>query len=357
MKIGMLTFHIAHNYGAVLQCYALQEILKSLGHQVQVVNYQQPYILGQFKPRRLIGIRSFIKAMQKGNVKEYFYIGLLPYIKKHHFETFRKHFLDETTACYHVDDIPPCQLYVVGSDQPWNPDLTGGADSIYWGQFKRPEDSKLVTYAMSGSPESIGKVGAEQILKYCKTFDCLSFRETKLTEWFSSLTEQTCVTSLDPTLLATADIWSPMLDEKWSGRKYVLLYHVGGPQNIIKSMTEQAKMLAEAEEVELIDASRYLYSPSDFVSLIKYARYVITASFHAMVFSIIFHKPFVVVKTGQASDVRFHNLLSELSVEKVCLKSSDEITIPEDLDYQQIEKCLQVMRRDSMDYIRHITKS
>ena len=110
-------------------------------------------------------------------------------------------------------------------------------------------------------------------------------------------------------------------------------------------MTKKAKDIAIKEGLEFIDASKYLYSPSDFVSLIKYAQYIVTASFHAMVFSLIFHKPFVVVKTGQASDIRFYNLLSALGIEQICLKDINEVEIPVKPNYDQIEEYLQVMRK------------
>ena len=355
MTIGILTFHLAHNYGAVLQCYALQEVLSKMGHQVYVINYQQPYIIDQFKPKRLFGIRSFLKTLVKGNVKDYFYKSALPYIKDYKFKKFRNRFFRLTAACYTSNEIPDKDLYIIGSDQPWNPDLTGGPDLVYWGQFEKMERSKIVTYAMSGSIEAIGKVGWDNIRHYCKKFDYLSFRETVLADRFTSLLEKRCFNSLDPTLLTTAQIWVPMLNYKWQKRKYVLLYHVGGPNEIIDSMTLKAKEIAGQESLELIDASKCLYSPSDFISLIKYAQYIVTASFHAMVFSIVFHKAFVVVKTGQASDIRFNNLLSILEIEKTNLKDIDDISIPIKPDYEKIDKRLEVMRKSSMDYLKLIT--
>lgn len=355
MTIGILTFHLAHNYGAVLQCYALQEVLSKMGHQVYVINYQQPYIIDQFKPKRLFGIRSLLKTLVKGKVTDYFYKSALPYIKDHKFKKFRNRFFKLTAACYTSKEIPDKDLYIIGSDQPWNPDLTGGPDLVYWGQFEKKERSKIVTYAMSGSIEAIGKVGWDNIRHYCNKFDYLSFRETVLADRFTSLLEERCFNSLDPTLLTTAQIWLPMLNYKWQKRKYVLLYHVGGPNEIIDSMTHKAKEIAEQEGLELIDASNYLYSPSDFISLIKYAQYIVTASFHAMVFSIVFHKAFVVVKTGQASDIRFNNLLSILEIEKANLKDIDNISIPVKPNYDKIDKHLEVMRKSSMDYLKLIT--
>ena len=338
-----------------MQCYALQEVLRGMGHDVWVINYQQPYILEQFKPKRLIGFRSFVKALLEKRLKDYFYKGFLPYIKKRNFDKFRHKYLKETSKCYGSFDIPDFDLYVIGSDQPWNPDLTGGADLVYWGQFQHPEKSRLATYAMSGAVSAIGKIGWERVTGYCECFDYISFREEALAHKFSSLLGKRCSTVLDPTLMADANLWAPIVNTKWSERRYVLLYHVGAPEKVLKAMYERAKLLATANQLEIIDASRYLYTPSDFVSLIKFAQYVITASFHAMVFSVIFKKTFVVAKTGQASDVRFENLLGALGLEN-CLQNMDSISGLQTPNYQMVFKWLSVMREDSFNYLNTIAK-
>lgn len=357
MKIGILTFHLAHNYGAVLQCYALQEVLRGMGHDVWVIDYQQPYMVEWFRPKRLFGVRSLVKSVVGGNLRDYISKSIHPYKVARQFSSFRKKYLRLTSKCYGADDIPPMDLYIVGSDQPWNPDLTGGADMVYYGQFHRPPASQLATYAMSGSVGAIGKVGWEKVKLYTESFDALSFREETLTKKISELTGRQCTTVLDPTLLADESLWKPMINDQWSKRNYVLLYHVGGPKDVIEAMTSKAKAIAEDERLEFIDASHYQYSPSDFVSLIRYARYVVTASFHAMVFSIIFHKPFTVVRTGQASDIRFVNLLDELGITDNCLKEPREIGIPKLLNYSQIDNKLDKLREISKCFLQKITKT
>lgn len=356
MKIGILTFHLAHNYGAVLQCYALQEVLRNMGHDVSVINYRQSYILEQFKPQRLIGIRSFMRALFENKLSGYFYKGLLPYVKNKNFKDFRRRYLNQTEKCYGTSDIPVFDLYIVGSDQPWNPDLTGGADLVYWGQFQRPTGSRLATYAMSGAVSAIGKVGWGNVAQRCESFDFLSFREETLTSKISGLTEKECSTVLDPTLLANANLWKPMINDKWKRRKYIFLYHVGAPKPILDAMYDSVRQLANTHNLEIIDGSRYLYTPSDFVSLIKYAQFVVTASFHAMVFSVIFEKAFVVAKTGQASDARFENLLGTLGIDGLCLKTIDNKIVPTKPVYTEVRKRLAAMREKSILYLKSITQ-
>lgn len=355
MRIGILTFHLAHNYGAVLQCYALQEVLRGMGHDVWVIDYQQPFMVEWFRPKRLFGVRSFLKALKKGCLAEYTKKSFHPYKVAHRFEAFSKKYLQLTKKCYGVDDIPSMDLYIIGSDQPWNPDLTGGADMVYYGQFLRPSTSRLATYAMSGSIEAISKVGWEKVKQYSTSFDALSFREENLERKIAELTDRKCETVLDPTLLADASLWKPMINKRWANHNYVLLYHVGGPEHVIEAITEKAKAIAKSEKLEFIDASRYQYSPSDFVSIIRYARYVITASFHAMVFSIIFHKPFIVVKTGQASDARFFNLLDSMGITSDSLKNPEDISVPIQIDDIAFGKKLEKEKQVSINFLNKIS--
>ena len=294
-----------------------------MGHDVYVIDYQQPFMVEHFKPKRYWGIRSFISTLFHGDLKEYIYHSSLPYVRYRNFENFKHQHLRLTQECYGTHDIPAMELYIIGSDQPWNPDLTAGTDLVYYGQFKRPKDSHLITYAMSGSEKAFSKVGWDNIKRYCENFDALSFREESITHKFKTLTGRHCETVLDPTLIADTKLWEPLLNHKWNNRKYVLLYHVGGPKDVIENMTAQARKMASDQHIEFIDASHYYYSPTDFVSLVRYASLIITASFHAMVFSIIFKKHFCVVKTGQASDIRFEALLGNLNAKEHLLAMED----------------------------------
>ncbi len=146
-----------------------------------------------------------------------------------------------------------------------------------------------------------------------------------------------------------------MINKRWANHNYVLLYHVGGPEHVIEAITEKTKAIAKSKKLEFIDASRYQYSPSDFVSVIRYARYVITASFHAMVFSIIFHKPFTVVKTGQASDARFFNLLDSMDITSDSLKNPEDISVPMQIDDIAFDEKLEKEKQASINFLHKIS--
>ena len=146
MRIGILTFHRAHNYGAVLQCYALQEILKGKGHDVQVIDYHQPWIEDQYDLlswnmfKRNTGSVSQLFKYVKGNLKKW----MLAPEKAKNFRDFREQFLNLSLPC--MDVMPQgYDCYVIGSDQLWSLHCLGGEqDKMYLGGFDRPAGSRLV---------------------------------------------------------------------------------------------------------------------------------------------------------------------------------------------------------------------
>ena len=152
MKIGILTFHCAHNYGAVLQCYALQEVLKGMGHTVEVMDYRPSYLKAPYDivSFRRIQSRNPIRLM-KGMISEF--LSLPERIIRHKgFDRFIKEQL-----CLSAPGIPSdCDAYVMGSDQIWNPGITQGFDGVYFGYLPFPKGHRsYIAYAASMEREAL----------------------------------------------------------------------------------------------------------------------------------------------------------------------------------------------------------
>ena len=150
MKIGLLTFHCAHNYGAVLQCYALQETLISMGHEVEVINYRPKYLIASYKRfelHRFISL-NLINSL-KNSIKE----ALLAGRRFRRYKAFEEFITNRLNLSERVNanNIPSkYDIYIIGSDQIWNPKITKGFDSVYWGQFKFPKERRrYIAYAAS----------------------------------------------------------------------------------------------------------------------------------------------------------------------------------------------------------------
>lgn len=181
MKIGILTFHAAHNYGAVLQCYALQEYLKSKGNEVFVIDYRSKYLLDCYK---WFNCKLFIKSIVKFTFIKEWKKMLDKRKRSNKFETFIQNRLNIINVSILKTNF--FDYIVIGSDQVWNTKLTNGYDKYYWGQFCHPVQTKIISY--SASLELIWpKDEDDNVKKMLSNFERISVREKDLAIKLSSI--------------------------------------------------------------------------------------------------------------------------------------------------------------------------
>ena len=314
MKIGILTFHAAHNYGAVLQCYALQEYLTSKGNEVYVIDYRSKYLLNCY---RWFNGKFFFKSIFKFKLIEEWKKMLNKKRRAEKFKTFiqnRFNLIDIS-----VLDTNFLDYIIIGSDQVWNTKLTNGYDKYYWGQFKHSIQTKIISY--SASLELIWpKDEDENVKKMLSNFERISVREKDLAIKLSSLfPNKNIVTCVDPTLLLPKERWTKIATTLNIKNKYVLYYqvrksNVGMDIASLLCKELKCKLLVLSASLNLKNSTECMYaSPESFVSLIKNAEFVVSSSFHGTVFSIIFEKNFISISNG-TKDSRVKNLLTELNM-------------------------------------------
>lgn len=351
-KIGILTFHRAYNYGAVLQCYALQEVLKGLGHDVYVIDYRQPWTEEVYK---IFSLSIAFKYCSPIYTLRYFVNLLNRYkcfsIRKKIFRSFIDKHLQQTPPC--ITDIPQnFDYYIIGSDQLWGLNCLGGKpDMVYWGNFKHPSKSKIVGYAISTNTKSLNLLGINFINRYIQNFSALSVRENNISKELKEITRKDIPVCCDPTLLTDKTLWNSLINRKWEKRKYILMYQVRyNDRNLLK---KKAYNLANQFDCEVIDLSEMTYKVEDFVSLFKYATYVVTTSFHATVFSIIFEKPFYAIRLNDGHDGRYENILNILGLGQCCVDMDAKLTC-QPIDYVQVRQNLSLYRETSIEFLKQI---
>ena len=353
MRIGILTFHRAHNFGAVLQCFALQEVMKRLGHDVKVIDYRQPRIEQIYKPFKLKHLIGLAVHIHKSAINY-----LTDYPKRKHrekaFNSFAQKYLQLTQPCTENSIPQDFDAYLIGSDQLWNPWCLGGKmDNVYLGHFKRPENSQLYGYAISATAGAIDNLGAKQLSNIIASFSALSLREQTAAKVLGAIAGTTPQVCCDPTLLTDQSFWDPVTNNKFQNRKYVLLYQVRYPKNDRTLLNRKAQQLANSMNCELITATPEKYSVEDFVSLFKYASHVVTSSFHATVFSLIFQTPFYSVKLKDGGDARYEELLNSIGAESLCVDANFE-PVPANPDFKTITKKLNNYKQQSINFLRQI---
>ena len=358
MRIGILTFHRAHNYGAALQCYALQEVLKRMGHDVQVIDYRQPWIEDFYSLfcRNMIKKNSGSLASLLGYLKSSLKKKMLAPNKASNFMEFRENFLDLSLPC--ADVMPHgYDCYVIGSDQLWSLHCLGGqADKVYMGGFDRPEGSKLVGYAISADMKSVQE-SKELLREMVPAFDALSMREKEVADAVAEFTGCPCEVCLDPTLLTDASLWNPLMTEL-PKEEYVLMYEVRWNPETKGKLRKKAEELAAAigPHCKVIDLTRVDKPVTEFVSLFRKASHVVTTSFHGIVFSIIFGVPFYALPLWGGYDLRYIELLKSLGAEDRLVSFDTELK-PGQMDFVPIREKLAERRAESIAFIeRNIAK-
>lgn len=307
MKIGILTFHCAHNYGAMLQCYALQEYLRSLGHEVYVVDYRPTYLTNGYLRHSL---RHWLARSPWRTVKKLLTEPFLYRKREVRWDGFHA-FMTEYLNLYPYD---PASTYadfdwmLFGSDQIWNRNLTGGElDEVFLG---KGIECKKATYAASMGVINLDQPTVDLLTRYLPRFEALSVREISLRDALQPLVNKKIEAVCDPVLLLSRSHWERLCRPVSHARPYVLCY------NLLQSETcrEQAEIVAKARGLDIVEISgkvlpfisekqcKQQLNPIEFISYFKEASFVVTSSFHGTAFSLIFQKEFYVIGMGHLAD-------------------------------------------------------
>ena len=318
MRIGILTFHAAHNYGAVLQCFALQTALQAMGHDVSVIDYRIPSMLRTY---RVFDWRRFVATQPAKMLRKIRTEAPLLFVRKRRSDAF-EHFINTRLRLVPVSTITqrPFDYIVVGSDQVWNTKLTGGFDSYFWGGFPRPAATKLISYAASRQ-DTWSKEEASEIASRLNYWDAISVREHSLQAQLQELMPEKAIKAVaDPTCLLSLSEWSKQAVAPAISEPYLFFYQVeASPKALLI-----AKTIAEELHLRLVCLSAHVgdvcspeaevTSPEQFVGWFKHASFVVCTSFHGTVFSLIFRRPFFSIRMNKGKDNRVLSLLEKVGM-------------------------------------------
>ena len=361
-KVGIQTPHYANNYGAQLQAYALGEAIKKTGFNIEYID-RRPCLL---EHRNLL--KRIIKKLELNTSKRGFKDFETKYINP-------KSIKITDNKDYKLLDCKKYYAIVVGSDQIWRDDyfLSSFEYSPYL-YYVKDKNIRKISYAAS-----FGKNNCKQpeerrknIAYLLKDFWAISVREKSGVNILNEEFGVKGVWVLDPTLLHKSSFYieSLHLVKLNKERDEIVTYILGGDK------VKYEKMSAVAQSMGL--SIRHIYNrkhysqtslgrllakfvkiPSvvDWLDLILNAKYVITDSFHGMVFSIIFNKQFVVLNNIGGGTERYLSLLKEIGLEDRLLEwNVDENVIMQKLedviDYNQCYKLLDEAVSSSLEYLK-----
>lgn len=369
MKIGIITFWESNdNYGQLLQCFALQKYLRNMGHSPFLIRYRDNVYKSSFKFSKIFTYISHFRdyfEYFKQIVRNERYKSQNNSVDRK-FEEFRASYLTMTPNIFDsqtiVSNIPEADAFICGSDQIW------GGSHIYYLSFV-PDDKLKIAYAPSfgGTNPFLGS-DKYLISKLLNRFDFIGMREKSGTE---ILKENGIINStqvVDPTLLLGRDEYISFLDGNPEcidkPKKEAFIYLLGSPikcdiKDVIKYVDKLGLSYIYVASQGRVDS--YKKSPltiPQWINCIKNSQIVITNSFHCVVFSLIFHKPFIFLPlTGSFSRMndRVNDLLLNSGLHnQICNNRLEDISM--DLDFTKFDefKFSQVNKTDN--YLKNIFK-
>ena len=356
MKIGILTVNRAINVGAVLQAYALQEILRKIGHDAWIINYLQPEVEKSNRPKYTL--KGMIKLLLNGHLRSFYHYPSSQKkqkIKEDNFDNFLSNYLNCTPLC--EDKSIPIDFdgYVIGSDQVWNRNIFQRQDPVFWGMFKKRDNAKLVSYAASTSIESLNQTDKSFIESALAHFSLISVREDPVADYMNRTYHLPLrvQANIDPTLAAPLEIWASFESDIVPKEPYIFVYAARAYKKNPKLVHEKAEDLGKKMHCKVVYMSYTRHSPVDYVALIKHAKAVVTSSFHGVAFSLIFNRQLFALLYGDEQDYRYKNLLESLGASDRLYHIETDITVHLQ-DYTIVNSNLGIKRAHAINFLKMI---
>lgn len=277
MKIGVLTFHYNQNFGAVLQAYALAKFIKSSGADVELIDYRPPY----FSFRKIIFRR----------IRGFFFPNLpILLAAQRHISFFNKQsMLSKKTFWWHQSSMfTPYNIVISGSDEIWKISKFRGNDLTFFLPFKKGEKQFKLAYSASTSATS-DKHFSSEIVGYIKDYDHISVRDSFSAKYIEEVTGKKPLITCDPSLLISYD--ELIRDELTQTNKAYALAYIQGNSKKLDSLF---KGYSEKSSINVVNFELQTTFQMN-LTVFKNAKHIFTNTYHGIMLSIIFNKPFTYI--------------------------------------------------------------
>lgn len=367
-EICLVTWYDSINFGTCLQAFALSKILKEYGYFPYICSNHK-YFYGVKHP--IYTIENIILKLKNKHKKENTFLCIRKE-KNHLFaENNNNIFIVQNRKSYYKK-INNTYIFITGSDQIWNPNIV--TPPFLLAMVKKRKDIKRIAYSSSIGKKVIPANKKVMYKKYLSLFNVIGVREQDAITEIENIVRNGIKVEhvLDPTLLIDVQIYRNLANhsnefEYLSDRNYIICYFVGKSNLYNKNIKEFAaeydceviNIVGEAVEklecaVNLIDVG-----VEDFLWLLLNAKYIVSDSFHASVFSLIFQKQFLIFKRFNDNDpnsqnTRIFDLLSMLKIpERLVDEWSDLKVLLRDINYHSVNQILNDEIENSKIFLRN----
>lgn len=371
MKIGVVTYWYGNsNYGMIMQCWALQQYLKKMGHEPYVIRYkpERPWYIRMVK-WCLKYLMCVVSSSHRVALKQEKYNAIKD--EERGFDVFRKLHLDFSERVYkNIGELrrypPVADCYIAGSDQIWCSDLR---DKNAWGYYLTFGDDavKRVAYAPSFGHMKYDKSNEGLLSEALSCFNAISCRESNGVELCNTL-GFVAKKVMDPTILLSSNDYLPITEEV-ECNDYIFIYSVNvrSKEDIywdaVKTTFSNMKIVVTPASGSISGGElfgnevEYDYAkPGQWLALIKNANMVITSSFHGIVFSVLFNKPFAFVPLkGQyiTTNNRIVDLLTAVGLDCLIVDDADDYKriLGLEVDWDSVNEKKKTLIKESIDFL------
>lgn len=357
MKIAILTLRVDNNYGGHLQRYALSCVLRDMGHDATVLYFRSTWLNDSIKRKITIITKNLIKAILGRKHNPVLYWKHEDYrwedIRAHaypFFERYVKHssIIYDVASLQHVVDKENFDAYIVGSDQVWRKRYTERWGVSHFFLDFAPQGAKKIAYAASfGLPDmEYDKDEIQRLAKLYKQFSAVSVREDSgidILEKYGWTSPQACLV-LDPTMLLSKEHYQELIKKGHTvpSKGNMFCYVLDENDEILEKVKKYAKeknlkpFFASIEGENRMSIEQWLRSFDE-------AEFIVTNSYHGVVFALIFGKPFYLIHNNQRGNARFDSLM------KVFQLNVNENYI----DEEEINKKIASLKDYSIEFLKY----
>lgn len=353
-RVGILTFPNSPSFGASLQMYALYKALSDLGLDVEIINYKNDFMKKQKHMTAHMSSIGRVKARLSS---------VLDLHGRKEFERFEKQVamfpLQEISSTEELNDLNNrYDYFVCGSDQVWNPKITGN-DMNYFFTFCA-NDAKKISYAASFGlneiPNELKKCFSDALLHFKK----LSVREERGLNIVKELTNCEATLVVDPTMLLPKSAWEELAKQVRSlPAHYIAKFIFNNDEQVnkfIQRLSEETGLpiiTIGGNALSFLKKGRYTGSigPQEWLYTIKSADYVVTDSFHGAAFSIIFERN-LFVSTASSTNSRLITLCNNFELQGTIIQDNPNFSFNNRIDYSIVDALMQHKRKQSIDFLK-----
>ncbi len=371
MKISVITQHTVNNYGSVLQTYATSEVLKSLGHEVEFVDFCRPSNLEEVRAEKILQTNVKMQRLKplwgmcaiSRNMTHRILTNALRYNRRH-----MQHFLRDTvsltpkryTAYEEIQQEPPvADAYMTGSDQVWNSQYNEGVEKAYYLDYA-PAGKRRIAFAASIGKTELEPWEIAETAELLKKYHAISVREKSACHLLEAL-DVASIPVLDPTMVLEAEDWRALADyRKCPNRPYLLVYQL----NQDRQMDKYAEKVAQKKGWQIVrigyhnsDKKRIgkcVFCPTvpQFLGLFDRAACCLTDSFHATAFSLNMGIDFLSVRPPRFA-TRIESILTLTGTDDRLVDSYDDLSPLEyPIDKAAVAKVLDRERIVALQFLR-----